>query len=65
VGARYIVAVEWAERAQGYLPQDHLRVQFEARGAGQRRVCAQATGLRSARILRSWVTTLGVRMDSA
>jgi tRNA threonylcarbamoyladenosine biosynthesis protein TsaE len=65
VGARYIVAVEWAERAQGYLPQDHLRVQFEARSAGQRRVCAQATGLRSARILRSWVTTLGVRMDSA
>jgi len=38
VGPRYVVAVEWAERAQ-------------------------ATGPRSARILRDWVTTLGVRLD--
>lgn len=65
VGARYIVAVEWAERAQAYLPPDHLRVQFAARGAEQRRVCAQATGPRSARILRDWIATLGVRLDSA
>jgi tRNA threonylcarbamoyladenosine biosynthesis protein TsaE len=65
MGSRHTVAVEWAERAQGYLPQDHLRVRFEARGPDQRRVRAQATGLRSARILRSWVATLGVRWDSA
>ncbi len=64
MGARYVVAVEWAERAQGYLPQDHLRVQFEARGADRRRVCGQATGTRSARILRSWVAALEVRLDS-
>jgi tRNA threonylcarbamoyladenosine biosynthesis protein TsaE len=63
VGARYVVAVEWAERAVGFLPQDHLRVRLEARGSHHRRLCAQATGPRSARILRDWVTALGVRLD--
>jgi len=65
VGSRYVVAVEWAERALGYLPQDHLRVRLETRGVDRRRVCAQATGPRSARILRNWVTTLGVRLGAA
>jgi len=65
VGSRYVVAVEWADRALGYLPQDHLRVRLETRGVDRRRVCAQATGPRSARILRNWVTTLGVRLDAA
>ena len=65
VGPRYIVAVEWAERAPGYLPRDHLRVRLEARGAERRRVSAQATGPRSGRILREWVTTLGVRPETA
>jgi tRNA threonylcarbamoyladenosine biosynthesis protein TsaE len=64
VSPRYVVAVEWAERALGYLPQDHLRVRLEARGAERRRICAQATGPRSARILRDWVATLGVRLDA-
>jgi tRNA threonylcarbamoyladenosine biosynthesis protein TsaE len=64
VSHRYVVAVEWAERAPGYLPQDHLRVRLEARGTDRRRVCAEATGPRSARVLRSWVTTLGVRLDA-
>ncbi len=65
VGPRYVVAVEWAERALGYLPQDHLRLRFEARGVDRRRVCAHATGPRSGAILRSWVGALGVRMDAA
>jgi tRNA threonylcarbamoyladenosine biosynthesis protein TsaE len=65
VGPRYIVAVEWAERAQGFLPRDHVRVRLEARGADRRRVCAQATGPRSARILREWVTKLGVQLGTA
>lgn len=64
VGPRYVVAVEWAERASEYLPQDHLRVRFDARGADRRRVCAQATGPRSGGILRSWVAALGVRLDA-
>jgi tRNA threonylcarbamoyladenosine biosynthesis protein TsaE len=64
VGRRYVVAVEWAERALGYLPQDHLRVRFETQGIDRRRLCAQATGPRSARILRNWITTLGVRLDA-
>jgi tRNA threonylcarbamoyladenosine biosynthesis protein TsaE len=63
VGARYVVAVEWAERAVGYLPQDHLRVRLQVQGGDRRRVCAQATGPRSARILREWVAALGVRLD--
>ncbi len=65
VGTRYVVAVEWAERAAGYLPQDHLRVRLETRGSDRRRVCAQATGPRSAGILRGWVTALGVRLDES
>lgn len=64
MGPRYIVAVEWAERAQGYLSQDHLRVRLEARGAERRRVSAQATGPRSARVLREWLTTLGVPLET-
>ncbi len=65
VSSRDIVAVEWAERAQGFLPRDHVRVRLEARGTDRRRVCAQATGPRSARILREWVTTLGVQLETA
>ena len=63
VGRRYVVAVEWADRAMACLPQDHLRVRLETRGAQRRRVCAQATGPRSARLLREWVAALGVRLD--
>ena len=59
VGRRYIVAVEWAERALGVLPADHLRVRMEMRGADSRRVCAQAVGSRSVQILRDWIPALG------
>jgi tRNA threonylcarbamoyladenosine biosynthesis protein TsaE len=65
VGPRYVVAVEWAERALGFLPPDHLRVRLEVRGSDRRRLCVQATGSRSARVLREWVTTLGVRLDAS
>lgn len=65
VGSRYIVAVEWAERASQFLPQDHLRVRLEPRESARRRVCVEATGARSARILRAWVATLGVRLDES
>lgn len=65
VGPRYVVAVEWAERALGFLPQDHLRVRLEVQASDRRRVCVEATGPRSARILREWVTTLGVRLDGS
>jgi tRNA threonylcarbamoyladenosine biosynthesis protein TsaE len=63
LSARYVVAVEWAERALSWLPKDHIRVRLEARGLGRRRLCAQATGPRSGGVLREWVTTLDVRLD--
>jgi len=65
LSVRYIVAVEWAERAVRSLPKDHLRVRLEARGSDRRRVCAQATGSRSAHLLREWLATLGVCVGSA
>jgi tRNA threonylcarbamoyladenosine biosynthesis protein TsaE len=64
LSSRYVVAVEWAERALNVLPKDHLRVRLEVRGTDRRRICAQATGPRSARVLREWVTTLGVYVDA-
>jgi tRNA threonylcarbamoyladenosine biosynthesis protein TsaE len=64
-GSRYVVAVEWADRAPGMLPRDHLRVRLEPREAARRRVCVGATGPRSARILRAWVAELGVRLDES
>jgi tRNA threonylcarbamoyladenosine biosynthesis protein TsaE len=65
VGSRYVVAVEWAERAQLFLPPDHVSVRLQAKGAERRRVCAQATGPRSARILRDWMASLGVHLDES
>ena len=64
LGARYVVLVEWAERAAGCLPRDHLRVRLEARGPEQRRVCVQATGPRSGRVLRGWFGQLEVRLEA-
>jgi tRNA threonylcarbamoyladenosine biosynthesis protein TsaE len=65
LSVRYIVAVEWAERAVRSLPRDHLRVRLDARGGDRRHVSAQATGSRSARILREWLATLGVHVGPA
>jgi len=65
LSVRYIVAVEWAERAVRSLPRDHLRVRLETRGSDRRRVSAQATGSRSAHILREWLAILGVHVGPA
>jgi tRNA threonylcarbamoyl adenosine modification protein YjeE len=65
LSVRYIVAVEWAERAVRSLPRDHLRVRLETRGSDRRRVSAQATGSRSARIVREWLAALGVQVGPA
>ena len=65
MGVRYVVLVEWAERAAGCLPRDHLRVRLEARGPERRRVCAQATGPRAGRVLRGWVEQLDVPIEAA
>ena len=63
VGPRHVVLVEWAERALGCLPRDHLRVRLETRGAERRRLSAQAMGPRSGRLLRRWVGELGVGLE--
>jgi tRNA A37 threonylcarbamoyladenosine biosynthesis protein TsaE len=59
MGSRYVVAVEWAERAAGFLPRDHLRVHLAVQAADRRRVCVEATGPRSVVLLREWAGTLG------
>ncbi len=55
LGGRYVVAVEWAERALAWLPKDHLRVHLESRGSATRRFQVQGTGPRSRAILRRWI----------
>jgi tRNA threonylcarbamoyladenosine biosynthesis protein TsaE len=55
----YILAVEWAERAGGQLPRDHLQVWLDVREAERRGFRAQAMGPRAARILRDWASALG------
>lgn len=65
MGRRHVVLVEWAERALGRLPQDHLRVRLEPRGLERRWLCARAMGSRSGEILRGWVGGLGVVLEAA
>lgn len=54
--ARYVMAVEWAERALRWLPRDHLRVTLETLDGERRRLCVQPTGPRSGQLLRAWMT---------
>jgi len=42
-----VALVEWADRVEGYLPRDHVRVQITAEGATERTIVVTATGLRS------------------
>lgn len=49
-----VVAVEWAECAEGWLPGDHVRVALEACGASRRRIAGTGTGPRSSRLVRAW-----------
>ncbi len=53
--SRYVVAVEWAERAVAWLPKDHLRIALEILGPAGRRFRVQGTGSRSTAILRQWI----------
>ncbi len=65
MNSRDVVAVEWAERAGGLLPGDHLRVWLEVADADCRRLRGQATGPRSLAILCEWVAAAGVAVQAA
>jgi tRNA threonylcarbamoyladenosine biosynthesis protein TsaE len=60
VHSRHVVAVEWADRALRWLPDDHLRVRLEIVGQDRRRICVQATGARSAELARKWLEAVSV-----
>lgn len=62
VYSRHVVAVEWADRALGWLPGDHLRVRLEILGRDTRRLCVQATGARSAELARRWLEAADVTL---
>lgn len=59
VHSRYVVAVEWAERALRWLPHDHLRVCLGMVAPDRRQIRVQATGARSAELVRRWVEAGG------
>jgi tRNA threonylcarbamoyladenosine biosynthesis protein TsaE len=59
VHSRRVVAVEWAERAQRWLPRDHLRVSLETVERDRRRLRVQATGPRSVQLALRWVEAGG------
>jgi tRNA threonylcarbamoyladenosine biosynthesis protein TsaE len=59
VHSRRVVAVEWADRALGWLPRDHLRVTLDALGPDRRRLRVQGTGPRSAELARRWLESVG------
>ncbi len=53
--SRSVVVVEWADRAGGWLPRDHLRVRLEVLEGDHRRLQAEPMGLRSRELLGKWV----------
>jgi tRNA threonylcarbamoyladenosine biosynthesis protein TsaE len=53
--AGYVVAVEWPDRAAGWLPRDHVRVCLEPLDACRRRLQSEGTGPRSSELVREWV----------
>ncbi|MFB3816579.1 MAG: tRNA (adenosine(37)-N6)-threonylcarbamoyltransferase complex ATPase subunit type 1 TsaE [Candidatus Methylomirabilales bacterium] len=55
----YVLAVEWPERAERWLPADHVRVSLESRGGDSRQVAGEATGPRAGALLRAWREALG------
>jgi tRNA threonylcarbamoyladenosine biosynthesis protein TsaE len=63
VHARFIVAVEWAERAMRWLPRDHLRVSLETLDPDRRRLGVQATGPRSVQLALAWVKAGGFQAE--
>jgi tRNA threonylcarbamoyladenosine biosynthesis protein TsaE len=56
--AGYVVAVEWPDRAAGWLPRDHVRVSLEPLDASRRRLQGEGTGPRSAGLVREWMRRL-------
>jgi tRNA threonylcarbamoyladenosine biosynthesis protein TsaE len=46
-----VCLVEWADRVQGCLPEDHLRITLTITGATSRRATLEATGPRHASLL--------------
>jgi len=63
--SRHVVAIEWAERAEGWLPPDHLRVGLEMLGQQQRRLRVQATGRRSVQLALDWVEAAGITANAS
>ncbi len=63
VHSRYVVAVEWADRAPRWLPPDHLRVGLETLGQDRRRIRVHATGPRATEVALGWVEAAGVHPE--
>lgn len=59
VHSRLVVAVEWAERALGWLPRDHLRISLAVLAPDRRRIRVEGTGPRSAGLARQWLEVGG------
>ncbi len=53
-GPRRVTAVEWAERFNGLLPEDHLDIHLEHVSANRRRLHATATGPRATALIEQW-----------
>ena len=51
VAADGVLVVEWPERADGQLPEDHLSVRFEVTGEERRVLSFEAVGERATRVL--------------
>lgn len=60
----HVVAVEWADRAEGWLPRDHLRVSLEVLGQQRRCLRVLATGRRSVQVALDWVEAAGITANA-
>jgi tRNA threonylcarbamoyladenosine biosynthesis protein TsaE len=49
-----VCLVEWADKVEGTLPVDHLRIEIEIVDANRRRFTLKATGERYERLLGEW-----------
>jgi len=51
ISADGVLVVEWPERAEGVLPEDHLLVRFEVTGENDRAIEFESCGARAGRVL--------------